>query len=321
MNSEFSLDYRFTVNSPADAHYARIVSDLMESSPNPMGLNAKGEAPYSGRLQMRMFGGIGLMECQLDSPVGSNILFTSERTRPHIARNFSSEFIVSIWLGGENELKTVGRTHQGLTGDFIITSTDSPVSVNVSNRGHCCNISLPSSWDRIGDTKLENTFGNMYTGKNRSNHAISNFARHLLAHPGALALSDTAEKLYDVIGLALNPRAKNEHKTGLLALIRNHIDIHYPDPNLDPAMVGAVFDISVRHLHRLFATGDTSFTEYLIERRLTSVQRMLVNPLYHSHTITRLAFDCGFRDINHFGRRFRARFGYTPGEFRRIHIK
>ena len=90
LNSEIFLDYRFAVESPADAHYARVLSDMMESSPNPMSLDVHGDAPYSGRLQLRMYGGIGLMECQLDSPVGSDILFVSDRTRPHIARNDSS---------------------------------------------------------------------------------------------------------------------------------------------------------------------------------------------------------------------------------------
>jgi AraC-like DNA-binding protein len=320
MNSEFSLDYRFTVNSPADAHHARVVSDLMESSPNPMGLQVQGHSPYSGRLQMRMFDGIGLMECQLDSPVGSDILFTSERTRPHIARNNSSEFIISIWLGGKNELNTAGRMHNGKTGDFTVTSTDNPFCVHVPQRGHACNISLPASWDRIGDTQLKNTFGNMYPGHNRCYNGLADYARHLLSNQNALALPGASERLYDVIALALNTRATNEHQAGLLALIHNHIDTYYTNPDLDPAMVAAAFDISVRHLHRLFAASNTSFTEYLIGQRLANVQRILADPHYLPQTITRIAFACGFRDINHFGRRFRARYGLTPGEFRRTPI-
>ena len=317
MNSEISLDYRFAVESPADVHYARVLSDMMESSPNPMSLDVHGDAPYSGRLQMRMYGGIGLMECQLDSPVGSDILFVSDRRRPHIARNNSSEFIVSIWLGGENNLNTLGRTHSGQAGDFTVTSTDNPFCVHVPNRGRACNLSLPTSWDRIGDTRLENTFGNMYPGSNRRHNGLVDYARHLLSRPNALALPDASEKLYDVIALALNPRAKSEHQSGLLALMHNHINTHGASPDLSPAKVAATFDISVRYLHRLFATCDTSFTEYLIEQRLAQARHMLADPRHQHQKILAIAYDCGFRNINHFGLRFRARYGITPSEFRR----
>lgn len=317
MNSEISLDYRFAVKSPADAHYARVVSDLMESSANPMRFECiQDGAPYSGRLQLRSFGGIGLMECQLDSPVGSNILFVSDRTRPHIARNASSEFIVSIWMGGENELNTIGHMYTGQTGDFTVTSTDNPFCVHVPNRGHACNLSLPASWDRIGDTLLENTFGTLFSGSDRRHNGLVDYARHLLSRPNALALPGATEKLYDVIALALNPRAKSEHQSGFLALIRNYIDIHYASPDLSPAKVAVIFDISARYLHRLFASSDTTFTEYLIEQRLAQAQRMLADPRYRHQKILSIAYDCGFRNINHFGLRFRARYGITPGEFR-----
>jgi|GEM_PF-6842027 len=321
MNSEIALDYRFAVKSPADAHYSRVLSDLMESSPNPMRFEClQAGAPYSGHLQLRAFGEIGLMECKLESPVGSNVLFVSERDREHIARNQSSEFIISIWLGGENKLNTIGRMHTGQTGDFTVTSTDNPFCVHVPNRGHACNLSLPASWDRIGDTRLEDIFGNLISGSERRQNGLADYAQHLLSHPNALALPSAVEKLYDVIALALNPRAKSQHQSGLLALIRNYIDIHYANPDLSPAKVAVSFDISVRYLHQLFASSNTTFTEYLIEQRLAQARHMLADPRYQHQTILSIAFDCGFRNINHFGLRFRTCYGYTPGEFRRAKV-
>lgn len=317
MNNETSIDFRFAVNSTVDAHRARMVSDLMESSPNPMRLDrTQGDSPYSGHLQVRTFGGIGLMQCQLDSPAGSNILFVSERSRPHIARNQSSEFIISIWLGGENQLNTFGRVYAGQAGDFTVTSTDNPFCVHVSNRGHACNLSLPAAWDRIGDSRLENTFGTLFSGGCRPHQGLTSYVRHLLACPNALAMPDAAGKLYDVIALALNPRAKGDHQSGLLALIRNHIDVHFADHDLRPAKVAAAFDVSVSYLHRLFATADMTFTEYVVLQRLEQAQRMLADPQHKSQKIISIAYGCGFHNINHFGLRFRARYGVTPGEFR-----
>jgi AraC-like DNA-binding protein len=317
MDNETALDYRFTVRTPADAHRAQVVSDLMESSPNPMRFECcGGGGPYSGRLQVRTFGGLGLMECQLDSPAGGDVLFVSERVRPHISRNHSLEYIVSIWLGGENELNTLGQTHTGLAGDFTVTSTENPFCVRVPNRGHACNLSLPASWDRIGDTRLEEVFGRLYSGDDRRHQGLADYARHLLARPDALALPGAAERLRDVIALALNPRAKSEHQAGFLALIRNHVDGRAADPGLSPGRVAASFDISVRYLHRLFASSGTTFTEYLIEQRLARAQQLLADPRCRHQKILAIAYDCGFQNVNHFGLRFRLRFGLTPGEFR-----
>lgn len=212
------------------------------------------------------------------------------------------------------------RTHAMQTGDFFVMDTDTPYCFNVLNRAHACSLALPSSWDRIGDTRLENIFGNLYPGDDRRNNGVVNYVQHLRARPNELAAPNASTKLYDVIALALNPLAKSEHQAGLLALIRNHIDTCYTNPDLAPANVAATFDISVRYLHRLFSDSDASFTDYLIEQRLAQAQRILAHPHYRHQTILKVAYDCGFRNINHFGRRFRVRYGMTPGEFRRAPV-
>jgi AraC-like DNA-binding protein len=321
MTSEFTFDYRFAVRSPADAHYAQALSSMVESSPNPQGFACVQDgAPYSGQFKARSASNIVLMECQFDSPDGSNAVFSCERTHSHIARNQSYEVQVFIWLGGEASLNTGGRKHSLQTGDFAVTNTDTPYSVHSRNRGHCCALTLPTSWDRIGDTPLEKVFANLYSGRDQGRNGLVGYARHLLSRPNALALPGAAEKLYDVIALSLNPRSKSEHQAGFLALIRTHIETHYANPELGPAHVAAAFDISVRYLHLLFAASGTSFTEYLIAQRLSQAQRLLAESRYRRRTILSIAFDCGFRDINHFGRRFRARYGLTPGELRQSSI-
>jgi AraC-like DNA-binding protein len=318
MNGEFSLDYRFAVESPADAHYAQTLNNLIESSPNPQAFACiQDGAPYSGQFRLRTSSSIALAECQFDSPAGSSVSFSCERTRSHIARNRSYDVQVFIWLGGEASLSTGERKHALQAGDFSVTNSDTPYRVH-GPRGHSCALTLPTSWDRVGDTRLENVFESLYSGRDRHRDGLVTYARHLLASPEALALPGAAEKLYDVLALSLNPRAKSEHQAGLLALIRNHVDTHCANPDLSPANVALAFEISLRHLHRLFATCDTTFTEYLLEQRLQHAQRMLCDSRYGRQTILGIAFDCGFRDINHFGRRFRVRFGFTPGEFRRM---
>jgi AraC-like DNA-binding protein len=321
MNGEFVLDYRFDVRSPADEHHVRAVNEMMERAPNPIGLKCiPGNVPYSCQFRMRACGEIGMMECQLDSPAGSNTLFTSTRARSHIARNQFYGFNVSIWLGGNLALEAGGRAHSVRTGDFFVMDTEFPFHAHMPNQGHCFSFSLPSSWEAIGDIRLENAFGHVYPGQDRRRRILVDYVQHLRARSDALAAPDAARKLYDILALALNPRAKNEHQMGLLALIRNHIDTYCMNPDLDPVAVAAAFDISARYLRMLFAASNTTFTEYLTEQRLAQAQLMLADPRNQHQTIIRIALNCGFRDINHFGRRFRERYGMTPGEFRRASV-
>lgn len=101
------------------------------------------------------------------------LIFVSDRVRPPIARNHSLEYIVSTWQGGENELNTLGRTHPGMAGDITVTSTENPFSVHVPRRGRAGNLSLPSSWDRIGETRLEEVFGRLRSGGDRRHHGLA----------------------------------------------------------------------------------------------------------------------------------------------------
>ena len=100
--------------------------------------------------------------------------------------------------------------------------------------------------------------------------------------------------------------------SAILAYCRRNLS----EPGLSPAAVAGAFGISLRTLHLRFrATGQT-FGEWLLANRLELARKVLSGPQQTSGTIADIAFGCGFRDLSHFNRAFRARFGLTPGECR-----
>jgi AraC-like DNA-binding protein len=318
MSSEFFYDYQFIAKTSEDMKFVRAMSDMMQGLPNPVGLECihKG-APLSGRVRVRAHGEIGLTECHFEAPEKSDTLIKMERQRPSIARNHSFEHHISLVLGGDNTLCVDGKVHSAKAGDIFVTSTDMPFEFNSRDKGHVLCIALPEYWARIGDIRLQDTFGSVFSGQERSNINLIKYAKNLLNRPLAFSASGAAEKLSDVIALALNPRAYNAHRTGLLELLRRHIDMNFEDPSLNPDKVAGEFGISASYLYRLFASSDTTFAEYLLEQRLLQASRMLGDRLSQGNTILDIALCCGFRDVNHFGRRFRERFDCTPGGFRR----
>ena len=58
-----------------------------------------------------------------------------------------------------------------------------------------------------------------------------------------------------------------------------------------------------------------SYQSYLVQLRLSHAARELIET---EHTITTIAFDCGFNNLGNFNRLFKANYGKTPSAFRRV---
>jgi AraC-like DNA-binding protein len=95
------------------------------------------------------------------------------------------------------------------------------------------------------------------------------------------------------------------------------IEQRYLDANLTPAGAAAALGISVRYLERLLERSGYTFTERVMELRLQTAYRLLSDPAAGGQRIGKIAFDCGFSDFAHFSRRFRQRFGESPGGTRK----
>jgi AraC-like DNA-binding protein len=74
--------------------------------------------------------------------------------------------------------------------------------------------------------------------------------------------------------------------------------------------------IPERRLQRLFGSRGITFTAFLKDVRLARVYDMLCDPDSDGQRIRSICFAAGFRDISHFNRLFRARYGCTPAEVR-----
>lgn len=71
-----------------------------------------------------------------------------------------------------------------------------------------------------------------------------------------------------------------------------------------------------RYIQRLFEATGTTFSEFLVNQRLSRAHRILMNPRYLGQNISAIAFACGFGDLSYFNRCFRRRFGISPSHLR-----
>nr|GAJ31494.1 transcriptional activator rhrA [Bradyrhizobium sp. DOA9] len=74
--------------------------------------------------------------------------------------------------------------------------------------------------------------------------------------------------------------------------------------------------ISSRYVQMLFEESGTTFSEFVLERRLDVARRMLTSPRYKTWSVTAIALEAGFADISHFNRSFKRRYLMTPSDMR-----
>jgi AraC-like DNA-binding protein len=75
--------------------------------------------------------------------------------------------------------------------------------------------------------------------------------------------------------------------------------------------------ISDSYIRKLFNDEGTSFSEYVMTRRLMRAHRMLTDRRWAGVGIASIAYDAGFGDLSYFNRAFRRCYGATPSEVRK----
>jgi AraC-like DNA-binding protein len=105
-------------------------------------------------------------------------------------------------------------------------------------------------------------------------------------------------------------------KAAQMQAVKTYIATHLADLDLSVTSVAVVHKLSLRYLQRLFEVEGTTFTAYVLTRRLEHAYRLLSSPARLSHTIGMIAAEVGFADIPHFNGMFKRRFGATPSDIR-----
>ena len=130
-------------------------------------------------------------------------------------------------------------------------------------------------------------------------------------------------QLLDLLGLTLSAgdsalessesSVKDAHFRRIMMAVRRQLF----DVKLSPVAIAAQCGISVRYLHRLFASKGTSLGRWIREERLLAGDDALRNPCSHE-SIAMIAHRLGFADQPQFCRHYKRRFGRTPSDTRAL---
>jgi AraC-like DNA-binding protein len=101
-----------------------------------------------------------------------------------------------------------------------------------------------------------------------------------------------------------------------LRAVKADIEAHLPHGDLSPGTVANRQQVSESYIRKLFEGEGTSFSQFVLGRRLMRAQRMLTDRRWADRSIAWIAFEAGFGDLSYFNRTFKRFYGNTPSEVR-----
>lgn len=241
------------------------------------------------------------------------------RNRGHVLRSGEEGYLVSWQEEGQSQIVQGDSTLLLEAGEIAIVDVEKAFAVEFPTAVRRTLALVPrrrleekAPWLKRSPPVKAAAQG-VFTGLARAHLA------HICADPtlGPDAADLLVENICNLVALATVP-ASNERQTcelpteTLLAFLRKNL--HRPD--LSPPMAAAQLRISVRTLHLRFQRMGTTFGAWILAERLEACRRALANAMLERQSISEIAFDWGFREISHFSKVFKARYGVSPRDYR-----
>jgi AraC-like DNA-binding protein len=110
----------------------------------------------------------------------------------------------------------------------------------------------------------------------------------------------------------------NTSRRALVLRVHAFIEDRLGDPRLTPATIARAHHVSLRSLYKLFEQEHASVAGLIRERRLERCRRDLLDPSLGEVPVGAIAARWGLTNAAHFSRAFRAAYGASPVEYRRL---
>lgn len=295
-----------------------------------MGLSYWIEAICEAFLEMKADGDCESFDASLTKfqfgPIDLNFVDTDPqdvwRTRAAIARSRENFFYLLYMRGGHMGVTQRGREAIIAPGNCLLVDSREPYRFSLPDRNNCLSIQIPQRWLRTWLPHPEDTTIVTFADHSRWGatlaSALGNLQRDALDRI-ALPFGVVADQIGAMLALATGTQEATmaRHSASLFARLTNTIEAQSVDPTIDPDSIAAAHGISKRYLHLVLAQGGTSFGTVLIEARLNRARALLEDRRFARISIADIAWRSGFSNPSHFARRFRQRFGISPGDFRK----
>lgn len=158
-------------------------------------------------------------------------------------------------------------------------------------------------------------------------HAYLRIAAKLTAEGLAAGRAMAGQHVVDIMALGLASAQLHRNTGGAASVmaaraaqIEAEIDAHFSDSAFTIDVCATRLKLSVRYVQTILQKQGSNFGAEVTRRRLAMARRILENPAGRSLRITDIAIDCGYSDVSHFNRQFRAAYGDSPSGIRNSRV-
>ena len=240
----------------------------------------------------------------------------------------NNDLVICIARDSHVKVKRCSRPERVFApGEAHVWLGDMATSCEVDNLYHATMICIPATVLVNASLDLDRALDDGIAPHTAELKLLADYAENLLSYSqqlSAQAALAAAGHIREMALVALHSfcREKDEAITGksqrMMRVERIKADIraHLCHPELSPSWLASRAGISDRYLRYLLAEEQTHFSQLVLDMRLTRSYEQLTDTRYRNHTISAIAFSCGFSDLSYFCRVFKRHFAATPSEIR-----
>ncbi|MFC5832541.1 helix-turn-helix domain-containing protein [Nonomuraea insulae] len=307
-----------TSDLPADHRHEAWRSVVCDTL-GPLDLRIDPGAPLKGEIEFGRLGAVGVGRISTSTP------HSVHRTSGLIRRDNPEHYRVVLTLAGSPRVTQDGRSTQLSRGEFAIYDFTRPYELAYDSAVRLAVFSFPR--ERLGlpvDAVASLAALPIGAESGAAALAVPLLRRVALDHetyrPGSASRLSTV--VMDVVSAAVAERldqmralpADSRQRT-LLLQVHAFIEERLGEVDLAPAAIAAAHHISLRNLHRLFESENTTVAAWIRHRRLERCRADLLTG--NGQSVSTVGARWGLPDSAHFSRLFRRAYGLPPAEYRR----
>jgi AraC-like DNA-binding protein len=236
----------------------------------------------------------------------------------------NDDLILVAIQSGVGEVNQHGRVAMVAAGQAVLTSNGAPGSFTGLTTTHVVNFRLSRNLLKPHVADLDALVARPIP---KDDHVLQLLLRYAAVlndqrELGTTKLRQTiAMHMHDLAALLLGSKGgAGLHGPGLraarLRAIKDDIHEKIGQHGFSIADVARSQQISESYIRQLLADDGTTFTDLVLDERLTRAHRMLSDPRKSELFISAIAYEAGFGDLSYFNRTFRRRYGASPSDVR-----
>lgn len=277
------------------------------------------EKPFQASIDRYQAGELVLTDCRSD-------LMVLERSLTRISTDKVRDFVFQVFLeGGVEDVAVRARTRPGGSPHPVASVLALDMSQPVRMQRHACRVITFF----VPGGLVEEVFPDPEAIHGRTIHGTAPRIRLIIEHVAALAQgiadlsADAAETAIREGALLLvaafsrqallSGNARAAARAAMLSRVRRYIRLHLLNPELSPETVLNALQLPRATLYRLFE-HEGGLGAYIRHVRLRHAADSLAHKPHE--TVTRIAFELGFKSGSDFTRAFRRAYGMSPLDFR-----